>query len=224
MSGKIFIKFTKLCETTFSGRSSTKVLPVRVYPSANSAKAIKVYAVIDKQSNNTLASVMKYLTTEMRYQPQRQQIHITIFRTQLITWCYYIQKNNTLLLIERDFGDAHHVLEQHIGSPNAPYAQKHHLGCVIVGEIWLERTHRPDVVVANKVVAMSDGRTSFTTSCPNNIIFKENLPKQIQPCLIPVTFHYIVNIVQFNMALRELNGHENLYLDIIYLLKTKSSF
>lgn len=106
MSGKIFNKFIKLCETTFSGRSSTQVLPVRVYPSANSAKAIKVYAVIDIQSNNTLASVMKYLTTEMRYQPQRQQIHITIFRTQLITWCQYILKTNTLLLIGRDFGDA----------------------------------------------------------------------------------------------------------------------
>lgn len=48
-------KCTELCGTTFSGRSCAKVLPVRVYPSFNSEQAIKVYAVIDEQSNRTLA-------------------------------------------------------------------------------------------------------------------------------------------------------------------------
>lgn len=58
---------------------------------------------------------------------------------------------NILLLIGRDLGDAHHITEQRIGPPYAPYAQKLKLGWVIVGEVCLGRTHRPDVVVANKV-------------------------------------------------------------------------
>lgn len=47
-------KCTKLCETTFSGRSCAKDLPIRLYPLANSEQAIKVFAVIDEQSIRTL--------------------------------------------------------------------------------------------------------------------------------------------------------------------------
>lgn len=58
--------------------------------------------------------------------------------------------------------------------------QKLKLGWVIVGEVCLGRTNRPDVVVANKVAVMYDGRSTLSTPCPNNIIVKELLPKQIQ--------------------------------------------
>lgn len=87
---------------------------------------------------------------------------------------------NILLLIGRDLGDAHHILEQRIGPPNTPYAQKLQLGWVIVGEVCLGRTHRPDVVVANKVAVMSDGRTTLSSPCQNNNTVRETLPKQIQ--------------------------------------------
>lgn len=58
--------------------------------------------------------------------------------------------------------------------------QKLKLGWVIVGEVCLGRTNRPDVVVANTVAVMYDGRSTLSTPCPNNIIVKELLPKQIQ--------------------------------------------
>lgn len=39
-----------------------------------------------------------------------------------------------LLLIDRDFPEAHHILDQRIGPKNTPYAQRLHLAWVIVGE------------------------------------------------------------------------------------------
>lgn len=89
-------------------------------------------------------------------------------------------KINIIFFNRRDLGDAHHVLEQRIGPPNVSNAQKPHLGWVIVEEGCLERTNRSDVAVANKIAVMSDGRTTLSTPCPNNIIVKENLLKQIQ--------------------------------------------
>lgn len=59
---------------------------------------------------------------------------------------------NILLLIGRDLGDAHHVLEQRIGPPNAPNAQELHLGWVIVGEVVLKELTGSGIVVANKVM------------------------------------------------------------------------
>lgn len=83
-------------------------------------------------------------------------------------------------MIGRNVGDSHHVLEQHTGPHNAPHVQKLHLGWVIAEEVCLGKTHRPDVVEANKVVIMSDGKNISSTPCLNNIIVKENLPKQMQ--------------------------------------------
>ncbi|XP_065944078.1 uncharacterized protein [Magallana gigas] len=226
-------KCTELCGTTFSGRSCAKVLPVRVYPSFNSEQAIKVYAVIDEQSNRTLARSQLFDFFNIQSESEsytlfscsgqstcsgRRVNGLVVealdgschFNLPTVIECDEIPDNrgeiptpevaekyfhlreiadhlmpldseiNILLLIGRDLGDAHHILEQRIGPPNTPYAQKLQLGWVIVGEVCLGRTHRPDVVVANKVAVMSDGRTTLSAPCPTNITVKETLPKQIQ--------------------------------------------
>ena len=50
-------------------------------------------------------------------------------------------KCKILLLIGRDLIEAHHVLDQRLGPPKAPYAQKLNLGWIIVGEIRSDKQH-----------------------------------------------------------------------------------
>lgn len=226
-------KCTELCGNNFSGRSCAKVLPVNVYPYGKRECAIKVYAIIDEQSNCTLARSELFDFFNIQSESEaytlfscsgqstcsgRKVNGLVVesidgscrFNLPTVIECDEIPANrqeiatpevadtyphlqdiaihmmpldedvNILLLIGRDLGDVHHVLEQRVGPPNTPHAQKLHLGWVIVGEVCLGRTHRPDVVVANKVSVMSDGRNTLATPCPNNIIVKETLPKQIQ--------------------------------------------
>ncbi|KAK3092639.1 hypothetical protein FSP39_005230 [Pinctada imbricata] len=47
-------KCTLLCGEEFTGRSCSKTLLVKVFPSGQPEKAVKVYAIIDEQSNRTL--------------------------------------------------------------------------------------------------------------------------------------------------------------------------
>ena len=83
-----------------------------------------------------------------------------------------------LLLIGRDLGEAHHVLEQRIGPPHSPYAQKIGFGWVVIADVCLGRTHIPDTVIANKVTVLPNGRPTLCDLCPNNIVVKENLPSR----------------------------------------------
>ncbi|XP_052078873.1 uncharacterized protein LOC127716663 [Mytilus californianus] len=50
-------------------------------------------------------------------------------------------KCKILLLIGRDLIEAHHVLDQRLGPPKAPFAQKLNLGWIIVGEIRSDKQH-----------------------------------------------------------------------------------
>ncbi|XP_048248047.1 uncharacterized protein LOC124126721 [Haliotis rufescens] len=78
-----------------------------------------------------------------------------------------------LLLIGRDLLAAHHVLDHRIGLPDAPYAQKLHLGWAIIGEVCLGQVHKPDVVIVNKTHMLRDGRTTIMEPCPNNFEVNE---------------------------------------------------
>ena len=48
-------KCTKICGKGLQGRSCAKIVPVEVYPANNPDKAMKVYAILDDQSNGSLA-------------------------------------------------------------------------------------------------------------------------------------------------------------------------
>ena len=48
-------KCTQVCGRGLHGRSCAKIVPVRVYPADQPDKAVKLYAILDDQSNSTLA-------------------------------------------------------------------------------------------------------------------------------------------------------------------------
>ncbi len=79
-----------------------------------------------------------------------------------------------LLLIGRDLLAAHHVLDQRIGLMDAPYAQKFHLGWVVIGEVHLGRVYNPDFVKVNRTYLLEDVRTTTvkprpTKECDGNL-------------------------------------------------------
>jgi hypothetical protein len=64
-----------------------------------------------------------------------------------------------------------------IGLPQTPYAQRLGLGWVVVGEVCLGKSHRPETVFANKVTILLSGITALCDPCPSNIAVKE------MPCI-----------------------------------------
>ncbi|CAG2202312.1 unnamed protein product [Mytilus edulis] len=91
----------------------------------------------------------------------------------------HLDKNaEILLLIGRDAVDAveaHHILEQRLGSHNQPFAQKLKMGWVIVGETCLDGAHYPSTVNAMKTFVQQDGRPSILEPCDNSIHISEKL-------------------------------------------------
>ncbi|XP_070203230.1 uncharacterized protein [Littorina saxatilis] len=74
------------------------------------------------------------------------------------------------LLIGRDLPEAHHVTEQVTGPPMSPFAQCLPLGWVIVGDVCLNRMHKPSspsAVRVNKTSVTSDRGTIFEP-CSND--------------------------------------------------------
>ncbi|XP_056016958.1 uncharacterized protein LOC130053620 [Ostrea edulis] len=219
-------KCTELCEQTLCGRSCAKVVPVRVYPLGNKDSAVRMYAIIDEQSNRTLARSEFFNLFDTHNETQTYTLFSCSGRSicsgrracgfviESIDGSYQINlptviecddiPNNRqeiptpevanayphlseiaselhpldidmeiLLLIGRDLGDAHHIIEQRIGPSQSPYAQKLGLGWVVIGEVCLGRTHRPEIVIANKVTILPNGRTTVCDPCTSNIAVKE---------------------------------------------------
>ena len=79
-----------------------------------------------------------------------------------------------LLLLGRDIVQVHKVRHQFNGPHNAPFAQKHDLGWVIVGDICLNGAHTPDEVNAFKTCFMENGRPSYLSLCDNLFKVKED--------------------------------------------------
>lgn len=72
------------------------------------------------------------------------------------------EEADILLLYGRDLLD---VLEQRLGPRATPYAQRLRLGWVIVGESFLNRTHKPEIVNVNKIHTLGNGRPSMFEPC-----------------------------------------------------------
>ncbi|XP_062570928.1 uncharacterized protein LOC134232947 [Saccostrea cucullata] len=73
-----------------------------------------------------------------------------------------------VLLIGRDVPNAHHVLEQRIGNPNLPFAQRLPLGWAVIRECCLRKVHRPQHVVVNKTQILPSGRGTHFIPCSSN--------------------------------------------------------
>lgn len=52
---EVMSKCTEVCGDTFGSQSCSKICLVRVYPAGQREKAVKAYAVLDEQSNRSLA-------------------------------------------------------------------------------------------------------------------------------------------------------------------------
>jgi len=86
-----------------------------------------------------------------------------------------------LLLLGRDILQVHKVCRQYNGPVNAPFAQKHDLGWVIVGDICLGGAHTPTEVNAFKTCIMDNGRSSYMRPCENLVKIKEDFSQTFQP-------------------------------------------
>jgi len=86
-----------------------------------------------------------------------------------------------LLLLGRDILQVHKVRRQYNGPVNAPFAQKHDLGWVIVGDVCLGGAHTPTEVNAFKTCIMDNGRLSYMRPCENLVKIKEDFSQTFQP-------------------------------------------
>ncbi|CAC5400192.1 unnamed protein product [Mytilus coruscus] len=74
-----------------------------------------------------------------------------------------------IILIGRDLMQAHHVLDQKIGKPYQPYAQRLKLGWIIVGESCLDGAHVPKDASVLKTFIHVNGKSSVLEPCSNHI-------------------------------------------------------
>ncbi|XP_038077337.1 uncharacterized protein LOC119745185 [Patiria miniata] len=210
-----------------AGMSCAKIVPVLVKSKRDQGTCVKTYAIIDDQSNKTIAT-HKLLDKfnidygEVNYTLRTcsgeeavhgrwaddfvvQDIHGTVsvdlpavtecslipdFKDEIptpdVTKVYdhlkgvnipEIDNNCTAtLLIGRDVSEAHHVLEQRIGPPDTPFAQKLKLGWVIVGEVCLQGIHKGDnhrsKISSLRTQVLFTGRPTFLEPCPNEFQVK----------------------------------------------------
>ncbi|XP_056017478.1 uncharacterized protein LOC130053872 [Ostrea edulis] len=78
-------------------------------------------------------------------------------------------ESQILLLLGRDLLPAHHILEQRLGPIHAPFAQRLRLGWVIIGDVCLGTSHKPDEISVMKTFTLKDGRTTMFQPCMSNM-------------------------------------------------------
>ncbi|GFR82296.1 Gag-pol fusion polyprotein [Elysia marginata] len=220
--GEVQTTCTSFC--TNGSQSCGKVMLVRVR--AGSLKdSVLVYAILDDQSNRTLASTalldkLGVTTKERPYKlsscagtvmasgrtaeglyvqsfdrkttlglpsvlecslpediseiptPEvaRNYLHLQSIASHLPP---YHSNANIGLLIGRDVPQAHHVLDQIVGKPSAPFAQQLSLGWAVIGEVCLDGKHRPLGVRVNKTYVTSGGRGTIFEPCFNKYTIQE---------------------------------------------------
>lgn len=234
-------KCTEVCGVGLLERSCAKICLVRVFPKGQRERSVKMYVILDDQSNRSLAkseffqlfgissNLSPYLlktcagTTEMTgrkavgFQIEALDGEVCLDLPPLIE-CNDIMTNRSeipspevarshahlmpiapyipeidpeaqiLILLGRDLIRVHKVRQQINGPHNAPFAQQLDLGWVIVGEVCINRAHKPTVAVY-KTSVLPNGRPSFMVPCQNEISVKEKLAyggeqrPDIYPCL-----------------------------------------
>lgn len=90
-----------------------------------------------------------------------------------------------LILLGRDI-----LRQQYNGDHDDPYAQHLDLGWVIVGDVCLDRVHKPPSVRVYKTHVLPNGWTSMLSACPNKIQVKETLKTKntLKPNIVDCTF------------------------------------
>lgn len=94
-----------------------------------------------------------------------------------------------LLLFRRDILRVHKVRQQCNGPDDAPYAQRLDLGWVIVGDVCLDKSHKPSQVNAFKTYVLKNGHTTHFKPLCHHYEVKERLYNLIQvPEVIPTPY------------------------------------
>ncbi|XP_062590301.1 uncharacterized protein LOC134251896 [Saccostrea cucullata] len=217
---------TRLCGKDRVGRSCGKIVLVNVYPSNRPDLTFRTYAMIDDQSNRTLARskffdhfglegndcvftlnscggsvtfsgrtaegfVIEPVSAEQKlYLPKiiecdeipnnRKEIptpEVASAYQHLLDIAPLIpdldHTAEILLLIGRDLIQAHHVIEQKLGPPDLPFAQKLYLGWTIIGEVCLGSAHRPNSIVVNKTHVLDNGRSTLLEPCDSKLLISQ---------------------------------------------------
>ncbi|CAN8005872.1 unnamed protein product [Ixodes pacificus] len=86
-----------------------------------------------------------------------------------------------LLLLGRDILRVHKVRQQCNGPPDEPFAQRLDLGWVIIGDVCLGRTRKPDCVTNFKTNVLENGRPSLFEPCRNHFLVKEKFTGPVNP-------------------------------------------
>ncbi|XP_041417427.1 uncharacterized protein LOC121393319 [Xenopus laevis] len=232
-STKISTSCTEVCGEGYSPKCCAKVCLVRVYPEGRPEKAIKTYAMLDDQSNRSLARPQFFEIFNIKGDAEpytlntcaghietlgrratgyiissiKGNIHLPLptliecdeipnNREEIPTpeaACHQphlrhlasqipaIEKDaEILLLLGRDILRVHKVRQQCNGPHDAPYAQRLDLGWVIVGDVCLDKMHRPSEVDSFKTHVLQSGQATHFTPCPHHFEVKEN-PKYMIP-------------------------------------------
>nr|XP_034334815.1 uncharacterized protein LOC117691978 [Crassostrea gigas] len=77
------------------------------------------------------------------------------------------------LLVGRDLLPAHHILDQRLGDSDSPFAQRLHLGWVVIGEVCYGASHSQESLSVCKTYTRTNGRTSLMETCENSFQLKE---------------------------------------------------
>ena len=84
------------------------------------------------------------------------------------------------ILIGRDCPEAFHILDQIIGPPGSPYAQKTKFGWVIIGETCHGQLHKPQLTV-NRTYLIQNDRPSHFEPCTSRVNVKEMVVQESPP-------------------------------------------
>nr|XP_055053759.1 uncharacterized protein LOC129438884 [Misgurnus anguillicaudatus] len=190
---------TEVCGDHSSGKSCSKICLVNVYPKGEPQNKQKVYAIIDDQSNKSLArsaffEMFNVADNTAPYtlrtcagitEAEGRRAEGFMSRDSYPRVCKKHLKSvaskipcldpnaKILLLLGRDLIQAHKVLEQCNGPQHAPFAQRLALGWVIIGDVCLNGAHKPSSVDVLKTHILGNGRPSYMSPCPNSMHVKD---------------------------------------------------
>lgn len=218
---------TQICGNVHkTSKSCAKTLLVNIHHANNPNKVLRTYAIIDEQSNRSLANScffnffgvegpdVQYELTScsgLSTQTGRRTAGFIIssldgkssLRLPSLMECNYIPNNRDeiptpevarsyrhmrdieeeippldqdaeiTLLVGRDLLPAHHILDQRLGDSDSPFAQRLHLGWVVIGEVCYGASHSQESLSVCKTYTRTNGRTSLMETCENSFQLKE---------------------------------------------------
>ncbi|KAL4009138.1 hypothetical protein ACER0C_002990 [Sarotherodon galilaeus] len=196
---------TEVCGEGVSARECSKITLVNVYPAGHREQTKKMYAILDDQSNRSLARSQFFDVFQIQGEsrpymlktcagltgiPTPEAAHHHAHLRQIANLIPPLDPNaDILLLLGRDMLRVHKVREQINGPDDAPFAQRLDMGWVVVGDVCLDGVHRPPHVNSYKTFILENGRASCFQPCSSQITVKETFTKAPEHSHSPSSIH-----------------------------------